>query len=98
VTGSLYSIVCREGGAGGGDGRRGRTKGPRRRPPYTAHPAAWWPPEVTAQHLADVRLARDEQGEWKDWADLTESERWSWWWEELRGYENMGEVTEVEVP
>jgi hypothetical protein len=73
MTGSLYSIVCREAGAGGGV-RRGRTKGPGRRPPFVAHVAAFWSPDTAAVHLASCRSA---DGVWRPWAELNEEERWS---------------------
>jgi hypothetical protein len=94
---TLYSIICREGGAGSG-GHGKRTRGPRRRPAYIAHVAAFWTPDTAAQHLADCRTGRDGEGEWRPWEELSEGERWAWWWEECGGYEPMGPVTETRVP
>jgi hypothetical protein len=74
-------LVAKEAGAGGGDGRRGRTKGPRRRPPFIAHVAEFWDPETTAKHLAGCRTGRDADGEWRPWEELDEGQRWSLFWE-----------------
>lgn len=76
------ALILRESGAwNSGSGRRRRTRGPRRRKPFVAHPAAWWDADVTASHLEGCRTGRDASGEWKSWPDMTEHERWSWYWE-----------------
>lgn len=95
-------LVAREAGGGGGAARRGRTRGPRRRPPYIAHPAEWWDAETVAMHLAGCRTGRDSEGEWKDWEEQTEEERWAWFWEfsviECGIVVGGGPAIEVEVP
>lgn len=92
MTSDLYGLVCREGGGGG----RRRTKGPRRRPRFVAHPAQWWDAETTAEHLEACRTGRGPDGEWKDWSDMTEGERWSWYWEAFPP--RLGPTVEIEVP
>jgi len=72
-------LVCREAGAGGGRGRR--IRGPRRRPSFTAHPAAWWDADVTAKHLEACRTGRGPDGEWLAWSHMDEGQRWAWYWE-----------------
>lgn len=100
MTEPFTRLVAKEAGGGGGRGRR--TRGPKRRPPYTAHPAAWWPPETVASHLAGCRTGRDASGEWKPWEEMTEDERWCWFWEfsvvETGIVVGGGPVIETEVP
>jgi hypothetical protein len=97
VTGSLYSIVAREYG-GGGRVRRGRTRGPNKRPPFTAHIAAFWSPVTVADHVAGCRSGRDANGQWRPWHELDQNERWCFWWEALEGYAAFAPTAEISVP
>jgi hypothetical protein len=101
MTSGLHSLIAREGGAGGG-GRRKRTRGPRRRPSYIAHPAAWWPAETTADHLTACRTGRGPDGEWKPHEELSEAEKWALFWEfsvtECGIIVGGGPAIETEVP
>lgn len=100
MTGGLHTLIAREAGSGGGRGRR--TRGPRRRPPYTAHPAEWWEPDTTAAHLGACRTGRDGNGAWKPWDELTTAEQWARFWEhsvvECGVVIGAGPVNSVEVP
>jgi hypothetical protein len=100
MTSGLHSLIAREGGGGGGRARR--TKGPKRRPPYTAHVAAWWPPETVAEHVAACRTGRGPDGGWKPQAELSQAEAWALFWEfsvvECGIVVGGGPVTEVLVP
>ena len=79
MTSGLHALICREAGASGGCSKR--TRGPRRRPVYVANPAQWWDAETTAHHLECCRTARDANGDWRPYEELSESERWAWFWE-----------------
>jgi hypothetical protein len=80
MTDALDRLIMREAGGGGG-GRGRRMRGPRKRASYVAHVAAWWPPETVAEHLAGCRTGRDAAGEWRPHEELSDGERWCWFWE-----------------
>jgi hypothetical protein len=99
MTDPFTRLVCREAGGDGGRGKR--TRGPRRRPPYIAHPATWWSDDVTADHLAGCRTGRGSDGEWRPWDELDQNERWCQFWEmsvKADGTCIGGETRPVEVP
>jgi hypothetical protein len=100
MTDPFTRLIAKEAGTGGGRGKR--TRGPRRRPIYIAHPATWWTPETTAKHLADCRTGRDGNGDWRPRNDRTDGERWAEFWEMSvdpdTGECVGGETHPVEVP
>jgi hypothetical protein len=99
-------LIAKE--AGGGDGvRRGRTKGPRRRPAFVAHPCTDWDEEMVKEHLAACVSGRDPiTGEW-DFDPENPAEVWAFLWETMPRTRPdgtldwgawAGAIREVEVP
>ena len=83
-------LIAREGGGGGGGGKR--TRGPKRRPPFIAHPCTDWDDALVKEHLQACQTGRDPvTGEW-DIDPENPAEVWCFLWETMPGVRPDGSL------